>query len=137
VKTVDKALEQARKEKEEADKRREESEKTASRDKLDKIVQAMRLYHDANKKFPPATNTNLSWRRRPAALPGTGPAVPGVPPGGAWDSPHNRLLLSRMPDVYRAARKTRTNKTYYQVFTGTAGPFGEGKTPRLATSPPA
>jgi hypothetical protein len=44
----------------------------------------------------------------------------------AWDSPHNKKLLARMPRVYAptiSGKPAKPNTTYYQVFTGPDTPF--------------
>jgi hypothetical protein len=42
-------------------------------------------------------------------------------------------FLHQMPDVFKPARKEfGMGKTYFQVFVGPNGPFGDGRTPRLA-----
>jgi RNA polymerase sigma factor (sigma-70 family) len=42
-----------------------------------------------------------------------------------WDSPHNKLLLNRMPDVYAPVIKKNepNDSTYYQVFAGPGSIF--------------
>ncbi len=46
----------------------------------------------------------------------------------AWDSPHNKKLLAKMPKVYQAAAGNPKQKygTFYQAFVGN-GAFFEGK----------
>jgi RNA polymerase sigma factor (sigma-70 family) len=50
-----------------------------------------------------------------------------------WDSPHNKVLLNQMPDIY--APVTRSDEprgsTYYQVFTGPGALFEDERGPRL------
>jgi RNA polymerase sigma factor (sigma-70 family) len=42
-----------------------------------------------------------------------------------WDSPHNKKLLEKMPEIYRAPgmEKEHPTETFYQVFTGPGTPF--------------
>src|SRR5262249_39427382 len=41
-----------------------------------------------------------------------------------WDSPHNKKLIARMPDVFAAAGKTpRPGMTYYQYIVGPGAVF--------------
>ena len=51
-----------------------------------------------------------------------------------WDSEHNKKLLPRMPDVFRAPRgKTREpHATYFQVFTGKNAVFDGNRGARIA-----
>ena len=46
-----------------------------------------------------------------------------------WNSPHNKVLLDQMPDVYAPVlRKDEAkNSTYYQVFVGHSALFGDDK----------
>jgi hypothetical protein len=49
-----------------------------------------------------------------------------------WDSPHNRRLLPRIPEIYqcpKAGPRGTTGDTFYQVLTGPDTPFA-GKTGR-------
>src|SRR5687768_3350628 len=51
-----------------------------------------------------------------------------------WDSPHNRALLPKMPNVfapYGGQPTAQAHTTHYQVFVGEQTPFAIGRTVRL------
>jgi hypothetical protein len=50
-----------------------------------------------------------------------------------WNSPHNKMLLNQMPDVYAPVLRTDEPRgsTYYQVFTGPGALFEDELGPRL------
>lgn len=49
-----------------------------------------------------------------------------------WDSPYNRRLVDRMPEVYRGQGRGYDGKTTIMVFTGEGTAFGEERGPRVA-----
>ena len=51
-----------------------------------------------------------------------------------WDGPHNKRLLTRMPEVYAPVVWTDEPRisTYYQVFTGPGALFEDERGPRIA-----
>jgi RNA polymerase sigma factor (sigma-70 family) len=49
-----------------------------------------------------------------------------------WDSPHNKKLLARMPNVYGPiAGKQQPDSTYYQVFVGPGAAFEKRRATRM------
>ncbi len=79
-----------------------------NRDRFRQILLAMHNYYDVNKVFPPADKYrgedgkhHLSWRVH---------ILPYIEQGGKlynefhldepWDSPHNKKLIARVPDIY-------------------------------------
>ncbi|MCI0457353.1 MAG: DUF1559 domain-containing protein [Gemmataceae bacterium] len=93
---------------------------------LKEIGLAFHSYHNQFKKFPAAAIYSkdgkplLSWRV--AILPHLkqGELYGQFKLDEPWDSPHNKKLLEKMPEVYAPVRgKTKEpHSTYYQVFTG-------------------
>jgi len=117
---------------------REAANRARSREKLKRIALAMHLYHDANKHFPPAYRADksgkplLSWRV--LILPYLGKQAyqelyKQFHLDEPWDSPHNKKLIAKMPDVYRApADKPDTTTPCFFVLVGPEAAFtgGEG-----------
>lgn len=111
--------------------------RTASQFKLKQMALAMHAHNDVFKTLPPAAITDkvsgkplLSWR---VAI------LPYIEHGNLhklfkldepWDSPHNKTLLDKMPDVYKAPlakgkqyMESDLTNTYYQVFVGPGTAF--------------
>jgi RNA polymerase sigma factor (sigma-70 family) len=105
-----------------------------SANKLKLLALAMHYYHDTFQEFPaPAIYSKdgkplLSWRV--AILPYTKDRdlYKQFKLDEPWDSPHNKKLLERMPEVYAptAISSPEPFSTYYQVFVGKGAAF-EGK----------
>lgn len=111
------------------------AKRSQSANNLKHIGLAMHNYHDVHKTFPPAARCDqngkplLSWRVL---------ILPYVDEQGlfqqfhldeAWDSPHNKALIGKMPAVYRSplsklADRTRTN---YLLPVGPAAAFAGPK----------
>jgi Protein kinase domain/Protein of unknown function (DUF1559) len=112
------------------------------------LTVAMHAYADADKeqRLPPAALCDvqghplLSWRV--ALLPHLGVEGKALYHrfhlDEPWDSPHNRTLLSAIPDVYTPATGTLPQKhlTFYRVFTGPETPFQGPLGPRIPSSFP-
>lgn len=89
---------------------------------------AMHNYHDANKAFPPAASLSkdgkqklLSWRV--LILPYIDPELyKQFHPNEAWDSPHNKTLITKMPTVYETANTTAEQRR--QGMTTLLAPVG-------------
>jgi hypothetical protein len=110
------------------------------------LTVAMHAYSDADKeqRLPPGALCDiqgrplLSWRV--ALLPYLGLEGKALYQrfhlDEPWDSPHNRTLLSAIPDVYTPANGTLPQRhlTYYRVFTGTETPFQGPLGPRMPSS---
>jgi hypothetical protein len=112
--------------------------RTATGNNLKLLATAMHdYYHDAKQRFPPATvhatdgRPLHSWRV--AILPYLGKAEAKLHAEfkleEAWDSPHNKKLLAKMPEVFAPLRGERNDPhaTYYQVIVGPGAAF-EGNT---------
>jgi len=95
---------------------------------LKQIGIALLKYHDAHGTFPAAAITGhggsalLSWRV--AILPELGyrDLYEQFRFDEPWDSPHNRALLTQMPDVFACPSEPRRNgATPYEVIAGPTG----------------
>jgi hypothetical protein len=104
-----------------------------STNQLKQIGLAMHVYADANKHFPPAAINDtegrklLSWRV--AILPQLNQKAlyDEFHLDEPWDSPHNRRLIDRIPDVYRSFGSTAADgRTSFVVPVGLGSVF-EGK----------
>jgi RNA polymerase sigma factor (sigma-70 family) len=96
-----------------------------SRLNLKRLASAMHQYAEANQHRlpPPATQGKdgkmlLSWRVLLLPYLGERELYEKFKLSEAWDSPHNKKLLPRMPDVYAApgVKLRQPFYTYYQVF---------------------
>jgi prepilin-type processing-associated H-X9-DG protein len=106
-------------------------------DNLKQIALAMHVFHDTHGAFPPAAIVDrqgrplLSWRV--AILPGLGPEGVALYRefrlNEPWDSPHNRPLLDRMPEVYACPDEPRGRPltTNYLVVVGPGRVFTGGR----------
>src|SRR5262249_44509944 len=101
-----------------------------ARRNLRKIAEAIQIYHHDHAHLPPPAIMDkqdkplLSWRV--ALLPYLGPEglYEQFKPDGAWDSPHNKKLLARMPAVFAAVGpKAAKNTTNYQYVVGPTAVF--------------
>jgi prepilin-type processing-associated H-X9-DG protein len=100
---------------------------------LKQIGVAMHNYHDTFGAFPPAAIYNkdgkalLSWRVLILPFVEQDALYKEFRLNEAWDSPHNKKLLAKMPKLYEMpAQKAPPHSTYYQVFAGPGSVF-EGK----------
>jgi hypothetical protein len=110
------------------------------RQRLDREIRSRlrvlgRAFHEFNTShgaMPPAAIFSragkplLSWRVAILPLVGEGPLYDQFKFDEPWDSPHNLLLLAKMPAVYaplRGPTPKQPYSTYYQVFTGSDAPF--------------
>jgi hypothetical protein len=96
---------------------------------------AMHNYHDAHNHFPPAVvvgpdgKTPHSWRVELLPFLQQARLYDQYRMNEPWDSPHNKVILRNMPDVFRSPHDDRksTNSGYYvfvgpgTVFEGPAG----------------
>jgi hypothetical protein len=101
-----------------------------TKDHIKQIMLAFHNYHDTHGHFPPEAiygadgQPRLSWR---VAL------LPYLDEAGLygefrldepWDSPHNKALVARMPDVYRAPNAPAPDgKTRFRGFAGKGAMF--------------
>jgi beta-lactamase regulating signal transducer with metallopeptidase domain len=107
---------------------------------LMQLALALHGYHDAHKAFPTAAihdgsgKALLSWRV--AVLPYLGPNSESLYKEfdltKSWDSPQNRPLINKMPDVFRCpASKSPEGTTVYQAPRGDQTVFPNGKGVRV------
>jgi uncharacterized protein (TIGR03067 family) len=98
------------------------------------LARAMHQYHDNHGHYPPPAlsgdgKPTLSWRV--AILPelGLNDLYKQFKLEEPWDSPANKQLLRKMPEVFApiADNKKEQNATYYKVFVGAGAAFEEGK----------
>ena len=90
---------------------------------LKQIMLAMHNYHDANNSFPPAFRASekgkplLSWRVLILPYLDQNELYKQFHLDEPWDSPHNKSLIAKMPDVYRCPEidpeKAPVGKTTY------------------------
>jgi hypothetical protein len=115
----------------------------ASRKNLAKIGQAAHDYASNNADvLPDDLRDNkgrplLSWRV--ALLPHLGEKklYESFRLDQPWDSPHNKKLLARMPEVFASPRVKLKGKgvTVYEVFQGPDAVFGRGRPMRVSSIP--
>ncbi len=91
-----------------------------SRANLKQIALAFHNYHDTYKAFPAAVqtgpkNTPRSWRVTILPFLDHIELYERYQQDEPWDSPHNKTVLSKMPDVYRApgVAANSTNSAYF------------------------
>ncbi len=104
-------------------------------DNLKRIGLAMHNYHDVNKHFPaPASYSKdkkplLSWRVHVLPYLEHGKLYAQFHLDEPWDSPHNRTLVDKMPDVYRlpGSRHKEKGLTNYVVPVGNGAAFDATK----------
>jgi Protein of unknown function (DUF1559) len=107
------------------------------RKNLSEVGIALHYYHDKYKHFPTASSsgdvdaatgkplhTGLSWRVHILPLLQQEPLYQQFKLNEPWDSPHNRKLISRMPDVFKSPGVGEPEKTTMHVFVGQGAPFG-------------
>ena len=106
-------------------------------DNLGRIARAMHSHHDKHKRLPPASIRDdggqelLSWRVALLPFLGEKALYDQFHLDEPWDSPHNKGLLERMPDVYRTDADG-AGQTTVMVFAGPETPFGSEQGPRFA-----
>src|SRR5262249_12882572 len=96
-----------------------------SRNNLKQIAMAFHKFADVYGRLPYAAGDGkagkgqLSWRVALLPFLEQEPLYREFRLNEAWDSPHNKRLLARMPEVYRPVQGfPPPSSTYYQVFTG-------------------
>ncbi|MGD0383860.1 MAG: DUF1559 domain-containing protein [Thermoguttaceae bacterium] len=106
-----------------------EADKEASKNNLKHLALAMHMYLDRYKRFPPAAlynpagttlssnTTPHSWRVALLPLLGQEELYKQYHLDEPWDSPNNRKLLNKMPDVYRGPTDKfgSTNASYFAL----------------------
>jgi len=113
----------------------EDDKQKASRRQLADIGKAIQKYEKANGRFPPRATFDksgkplLSWRVLILPYLGQEELFKQLKLDEAWDSPHNKALIARMPAVFRNPNDSATsNQTNYlapvgqgTIFEGTEG----------------
>jgi hypothetical protein len=102
---------------------------------LKQIGLAFHNYHDTHKAFPPAAFRSkegkplLSWRVHLLPYLEGGALYREFKLDEAWDSPHNKKLIDKMPAVYASPlqRDLRPGKTTYLVPSGPGTAFADPK----------
>jgi len=98
---------------------------TKTKNRLRRIMIAMRGHHSQFRTFPPPATASydsmgkplLSWRVHLLHLLDQGPLYKLFHLDEPWDSKHNRPLLDKMPDVYRSRGISRAgNHTGFVLF---------------------
>ena len=101
---------------------------------LKELGQALRGYQEQNQALPPPAvygpdgKPLLSWRVLLLPFLSQADLHKEFHLAEPWDSPHNKELLARMPQVYAPVMGERKEPglTYYQVFVGDGTPFPPG-----------
>jgi hypothetical protein len=88
---------------------RDQAGRNADMERFKKILLAMHNYHDVYRSFPPREEardqqgkTGLSWRVHLLPFLDQRELHGAFRLDESWDSPHNRPLIERMPEVYRS-----------------------------------
>jgi prepilin-type processing-associated H-X9-DG protein len=97
---------------------------------LRRIGLALHNYHSANNTFPPQAITRkddkplLSWRVALLPFLGEQELYNQFKLDEPWDSPHNKPLAGRMPDVFAVpGTRAEPGKTFYRGFSGEGALF--------------
>ena len=101
-----------------------------SKDHMKQIILAFHNYHDSNGHLPPASihgddgQANLSWRVALLPYLGEGGLYDEFRRDEPWDSPHNKALIARMPDVFRTPESPAPDgETRFRGFAGKRAMF--------------
>jgi hypothetical protein len=106
-----------------------------SQNNLKQLALAMHNYHGTYGAFPPAAvyskdgKPGLSWRVQLLPFLDQNDLYNEFHLDEAWDSPHNKKLLAKMPKVFAAPtdeKSVKAHETFYQAFVGKGTVF-EGK----------
>lgn len=113
--------------------------------KLKEVVLAMHNYHDTFRQLPLSENSAnfdskgkpfLSWRVHLLPFLNQQPLYSQFKMGEPWDSPHNKALIDKMPEVFRDATDTAdTVKTRVVTITGPQTLFPSYKGPKIHQIP--
>jgi hypothetical protein len=119
------------------------TERMTSASNLKQIAFAMRNYHSSYNFMPAATayytrdgRPGLSWRVAMLPFIEEDRLFKEFHLDEPWDSPHNILLLDRMPKMYRLPGEPNgTVTTHTQVFVGPGTPFEPQQGPKRSWQP--
>jgi WD40 repeat protein len=105
---------------------RDEVHRAVNNNNLKMIALAMHNYHDVHNSFPTPyrQGKGLGWRVHLLPFLEQQPLYRQFKLDEPWDSPHNRMLLSKMPEVFNAPGTRNDGKTPVHVFVGDGTPFG-------------
>jgi hypothetical protein len=112
----------------------ESSRRAARMNQFKQIALAMFIFEDKNKHFPPAAICDkdgkplLSWRVAILPFIEQDALYKQFHLDEPWDSPHNRQLIAKMPDLYadpdaQGKKLAKEGKTTYQVPVGSQTVF--------------
>jgi len=128
---VEANAQRAKEAQEAAEKERQAAERARSINNLKHLAVAFHNYHEVHGHLPPAAIYSkdgkplLSWRVLLLPYLEEAPLYQQFKLDEAWDSPHNKKLLAKMPKVFTVGGKA-ADTTIYQVFTG-KGTLFEGR----------
>jgi RNA polymerase sigma factor (sigma-70 family) len=122
------------------DKLREGAARAQTTNNLKQIGLALHSYHDAYNSFPAhaiyskdGKTPLLSWRVAILPFVDQGALYKEFKLDEAWDSPHNKKLIAKMPKTYEPLiGKKDEGKTHIQVFTGPDTIFDGPKKMKIA-----
>jgi hypothetical protein len=101
---------------------REPADRVQSQNNLRMIGLAMHNYNDARRRLPPAVVHDksgkplYSWRVELLPFMEEELLYQQFHRDEPWDSPHNKTLLERMPEIYATPGTTTRTHTHYLVF---------------------
>jgi hypothetical protein len=113
---------------------REAAARAMSMNNMKQMALALHNYHDTYKSFP----AHASYAKKKPLLSWRVHILPFLEQDGLyrafkldepWDSPHNKALIARMPEIYRSplAKDVAAGKTVYVAPTGPNMIFGSPK----------
>jgi hypothetical protein len=99
------------------------------RNNLKQIALAMHNFHDTFTRLPAAIHDAdkkplLSWRVQILPFIDQAPLYNEFHQNEPWDSPHNKKLIERMPDIYRSPASKLDKKKFLTTYLGVAGKQG-------------
>lgn len=110
-----------------------EHKREARKTNLRSVAFAMQFYHEVHTRLSThgsdaaGKHAGLSWRVHLLPYMDEAELYKQFKLDEAWDSPHNRKLIAKMPAVFKTPGVTAAGKTSLHVFVGPGTPFG-GKT---------
>jgi prepilin-type processing-associated H-X9-DG protein len=118
---------------------REAARRAGCRNNLKKIGLAMHNFHDQNRMLPPAAvaaadgRPLLSWRVQILPYLEEGELYKEFRLDEPWDSPHNKALIPRMPDLFKCMNSSApSGYTRYLAVRGRGTLFEDGLQIRFA-----
>lgn len=105
--------------------------------RMKEVARAFHNYHDSWTRFPPADahlvdgKPMLSWRVHMLPFLGHKELYEQFNLQEPWDSPHNKALLEKMPEIYHCDGVTQPGFTSLMTFSGKDTPFTGGQGPRM------